>query len=660
MTSSSRRDICVVLLVVLVAAGTGQPPNQPSVYAAQDQPARPIFRTDINAVVVDVRVVDSEGNFVRDLTRDDFTIFEDGRAQAITAFDLVDIPVDPSALAAAGSRVEPDVASNSIGSEGRLYAIVLDDAMGRRELSPTVRAIAREFIEHHLTDADRAIVLPTSGRRDMTQEFTANRQQLIAAVNKYEGDYGDPTRANGRTMAMVSVESLARWLSGVEGRRKAIVLISESGGLGSSRDLEMVDRETSDVRDLLQATARGNASIYAIDPRGNPRGAARGIKPVLVDDDVSLSDEAFRRQGLLTLAEATGGFALTGSNDFSMAFGRIVTDMSSYYLLGYSSTDSRKDGRFRRIEVKTDRPGLRVVARSGYVAKDIEASKRVVNPAGMPPGLADVLQSPLPVPGLTLHVSAASFGGAGLKPSTAVIVEARGRDLAFTETAGRLNGSMAIVIVAADKDGKVRAGERGSLTLRLLPGTYEAISQHGVRVLSRLELNPGRYQLRVAAIDVGGGRQRGSVLYDLVVPDFSKGALAMSGIALASVEASRAPTSGNDQHWRQLLAAPPTTRRDFTADDELREYVEIYDNDKGGGHRVDFVTTVRTESGEVVFRRQQVPAGEAAKGKATINAFVTPIPLKGMSAGRYVLTSEAQSSVKDKAAVSRQIPFAIR
>jgi hypothetical protein len=277
----------------------------------------------------------------------------------------------------------------------------------------------------------------------------------------------------------------------------------------------------------------------------------------------------------------------------------------------------------------------------------------------MPPALADLIRSPLPVPGLSMQVSAVPFRGKGSTASVAVMVEARGSGLQFTERNNRLEGSAAVMIIAATQDGRARWTTRGDLTLRLSRETHTSIATNGVRVLKRLELGPRQYQMKVAAVDVGGGPERGSVLYDLTVPDFSKGPLALSGIALASAQASHIETTGSDQGWLKLIKTWPTTRREFRADDELRQYVEVYDNRRRPDHWIGVRVLVQRDSGTGVFEWLET-YDQNGKEFAATRPVMTGIPLKEFEPGRYVLTVEAWSSLEPTKPVSREVPFSVR
>ncbi len=105
-------------------------------------------------------------------------------------------------------------------------------------------------------------------------------------------------------------------------------------------------------RDLLAAANRANVSFYPVDVGG-----------------LRTSTASTRATDTLrTMAENTDGFAVVGSNDLTGGVRRIENDLSAFYLLGYNSTNSASNGRFRQIEVKTKVPGARISARRGYFA----------------------------------------------------------------------------------------------------------------------------------------------------------------------------------------------------------------------------------------------------------------------------------------------------
>jgi VWFA-related protein len=675
------RRVPLIFLPAFIAIISGQGLQSQQVQGSQGSPTRPTFRAGTNAVIVDLRVVDRDGTFISDLTKGDFHVFEDDEEQVVTELSLIKIPT-ASPISPSGVRpVAPDVVSNSQADQGRLYVMILDDLEGETEQSGlyqalrsvTVRAIARDFVEHHMTDNDRVALVTTSGRRNMTVQFTNDRNRLLEAIDRFQGGFGQLIYTNDCSQTpcrfvrdnlhsvMVSLRLIATWLGNIDGRRKAIVLVSERLGRSGAISLDLAAQEALDIQYFLQAAARGNVSLYAIDPVGQPTGKPGNIKTLPLDDHAWLNLD--RAQSLAVLSEATGGFAAIHTNDYTSAFTRVVDENSSYYLLGYTPSNALQDGRFRKIRVEVTRQSgatsvgrfaeLKVLARSGY-ATEKPSGPATPAKSALPQNLENLIRSPVPVVGLDLSVAAAPFRGSGSKASVTVVVEARPTEAALASQGGRFSGAMDIAIIAADVDGRTRGGERGSLKMNLLPATRDKVVAQGVRMLSSIELQPGEYHLNVAVVDSGSGQASGAVRYDLTVPDFTK-PLTMSGIALASDETGATPTNGSLARWKSL-GIMPTTMRAFRSEDTLRLFAEIYDNEQRRAHQTRVVVSARSNAGSTVFEQELVLPRVAGK---TVYPVDTKIPLGGLASGEYLLTVEARTNAAPATVISRQIPFSV-
>jgi VWFA-related protein len=666
------------------------------------------FRAEVNYVEVDTVILDAQGTFVRDLNKEDFQVFEDGKLQAVTAFSLIHIPVVLSERALFLPKdIDPDVQSNARGPEGRLYVLLLDDINTDAQRSIRVRQAAKQFIDRNLGSNDLAAVVYTSGRADAAQELTSSRRLLTQAVDKFMGrklrsatlnrvdsyyltrgtplagggaDPDQPQRLYNARAMLSTVKNLSDWLAGIHGRRKAVVLISEgidvdifdtNGPAGTSADSMRRGDSTlliSDTQDTIAATTRANVNIYAIDPRGlyqmgdeamqisslPPDAETLGLGYSALQEELRVSQDSLR-----TLAEETGGFASLSSNDFSTAFQRIVDENSSYYVLGYYSNNEKRDGRFRKLEVRLTRPGLQVRARKGYSAPKgkLASDKNVEASAGTSKELRDALNSPLQVSDLKLAIFAAPMKGPGSKAAVAIVTQIVARDMSFVEKDGKFSNALEVSYVAVDKQGKVAAGNRNSINMSLKRDTYQRVLQSGFRVQSRLELPPGSYQLRVAARE-GGGRA-GSVHYDLLVPDFGKEPVAMSGLVLSSVAAGGVPTAGEIAELGKALPTPPTTARVFSASDELAVLAEIYDNQGAQPHAMDITATLKADGRVSVFTNTERRASKELGGAKGGYGYTMRIPLTDLAAGLYVLRVEAKSSLGSTAAVAREVQIRI-
>ena len=198
-----------------------------------------------------------------------------------------------------------------------------------------------------------------------------------------------------------------------------------------------------------------------------------------------MNDELRRSQDTLrVLSDETGGFAAVNRNDFRDVFARIIQDNSGYYLLGYYSTDTRRDGRFRKLEVRLKQPGLTVRARRGYVAAKgkprVDRDRNKATSAA----LKEALDSPIPISGLGISVFAAPLKGAAPNGSIALTLEIEGRRLAFASENGQFHDDLEVSVLAVDRDAKIRDGGRDVVQLRLKPTTHDVVAKNGVRILA--------------------------------------------------------------------------------------------------------------------------------------------------------------------------------
>jgi len=582
-------------------------------------------------------------------------------------------------------------------------------------------------VREKLGPDDQAAVVVTSGLRRASQDFTQNRRLLIEAIDNFLGqklpsagvernekmsremnaagapidDAGDPIqidpanryiaddRVSERTFqarqALNSLRSISEWMSAIQGRRKAIIYISEgvdynlfdifTGGDPTNFNFENFNMIQTETYDTIAAASRSNVQIYSVDPRGLTSMGQEDIEigglaagAYNLGPKQLLQELQSSQMNLRQLSEETGGVAFVGRNDFNEGFDRIVEENSQYYVLGYYSTNDKRDGKLRNIGVRVaGYPDAQVTYRKRYAAprgrgpKNTAAGKPLDPTKSLSADLVNTMTSPLPKTGIQLRVSAIAKKGVGKTTDVEVLIDTLGRDLTFTDKNGTFVNKLSMQVGVFNKEGKSIFAERPDVDLNLRPESHVRVTQNGVRILRHLSLPPGRYQLRVAAQDSGKVKQ-GSAHLDIDVPDFSKESLAISNVAIAST-ADRSvyspPKPGFDP-FNGLLPGSPSALRQFPNDSEFATAVEVYINKPTPVHTFDVTTVVRADDGRVVFNRSVERSTDDLHGTPGGFGFTERIPIQNWTPGLYVLQIDAKSRLNDIAPASRVIQFEVR
>jgi VWFA-related protein len=670
LTWSGRRAGVALLLAGLTvgtaAAQRGQVLN-PLPPGGQRPGPLPQFRSGVDLIHLDVSVLDRDRRPVQGLGPNDFTILENGQPQKLAVFNAVNIPVAVPPKTAWLRDVAPDVRSNNEDQrERRLFLILIDDAAVQAAplAMQNVKKVASDFIGK-LGPSDLAAVVYTLNNKN-SQDFTSDRARLLAAVDKYNvgfrdmggpGPGGDSSLYFRYSVDVVrrTVETLAR----LPDRRKAIVYV----GQGVPVDLAMAAGpaslgitdgaisavsqrgEMGQLRHLMEQTflaaARANVSVYTIDVcglrvEGQRAGFAAACVPGLEVDY------------LINVATVTGGHAVVNTNDFGPGIDAIIEENSSYYLLGYQSNDTRQDGKYRRIEVTVNRPGLMVRTRTGYLAEKAEsAAKRKAQLEAEPIGAA--LAGVLPKGDLPMRITAVPFAVPGKKEAAVAVMLSVKQPI--RETGTRTIERVDMVVGAFNTDGKQMGSTRLRADVTVRAGA-SGLAEY--EVLARLDLKPGRYQLRTAA-NVGALATSGSLYYDLDVPDFSDDGVSLSGLVFT---VSPAMPMGAMDGLKGVIPIVPTTQRTFRSTDQASAFVRVYQGGQKPLVRVPLRIQVRNDENLTVLDRQETvePPSFGAGRTADVNL---ALPVGRLQPGEYLLTIEATVPQKP-GVVKREVRFSIQ
>lgn len=583
------------------SASVGQREASPPSADQQPLQAVPMFRATVGLDVLDVVVRDSKtGRFIRDLTKDDFTILDDGRPQTVASLALVDLPRTLAASATA-SRVASDHVVTNQHSSGRVIMFFINDpTIGAR--NPYVLDLLHRFVDQHMAVDDQVAVWPASYEIPR-QDFTSDRSRLDAAIDKL-GGYSEDIGSGDPWKALYTLDGIVGGLARFSNQRKIIVWL---GGLPDpmrAPDPVEGDEVLQEYNRVIAEAAAANVAIYPV--------SATGVMGHL---------ELF----LNIVAEETGG-VVADTNNFDGALTRIEHDAGTYYMLGFSpGAADKRDGTLHKLSVHVNRPDAVVVTRSRYLPFVPGAEAFEVSPFAVP--VTDLPLLPLEDPGIPLSMQATCFNEPGRDDIVVATVRV---DLPGTQFSGR---TVEYEVAAVDDHGRVTDSNNGA---SLVP--KEDVVAPSITIVSALHVAPGLWTIRAAVKT--DHRQAGSVFLNLDAPNLKR-SLALSDVEMTSSAEHLLVIGKPPAFLTRRLPQPPTTARTFEASDTLSLYGEVYSSAKAS--RVSATLTV-LGAGEAVERRINLPltADRASVGRSRFN-YMTRLPLAGLTVGPHTL--EIRSSL---------------
>lgn len=304
------RSLTVALVISSTATAIAQEPDQPA------------FRTGVDLVALNVTVTDENDRYVTDIDVEGFQLFEDGAQQEVTFFTRTQLPI--------------------------ALALLMDTSASMADRMSTAQEAAIGFAER-LRTQDLASIIDFDSRVDILHEFTNSLDALTSAIRR--------TSAGGSTSLYnaiyISLKELAKIGAAAtaeeEIRRQAIVMLSDGEDTSSLVEFE----------EVLELAKRSNTIIYSIGLRSRDIRTRRGFRE---------ADFVLRQ-----LAQETGGrtFFPEQVEDLPKIYQRISDELSSQYTLGYVSKNPIRDGRWRRVVVRVDRPNVGARTKQGYYAPTI-------------------------------------------------------------------------------------------------------------------------------------------------------------------------------------------------------------------------------------------------------------------------------------------------
>jgi len=644
------------------------------------------FHAETELVLVNVTVRDKSGQFVRGLKQGDFTVLEDNKPQKVVSFDVENTdavamqdvaqakplpgseqskPATPTALASADSAFK----------DRRLIVLFLDlSAMEPDEIDRSVTS-AVHYIETQMAPADLVAIVSLGSSLLVNQDFTSDRELLkkeLLAFNTgagqgfEEGSTGstEGTPATGQSFTsddtefnifntdrrLEAIRSVAERLSHVQ-QKKSLIYFS------SGMDRTGIENQ-SELRAATNAAVRANLAIYTMDMRGlqalvaggeAQNASLRGVSAYSGRSTMNALESNFTTQEtLVTLASDTGGKAFLDSNDFSKVFKSVQDDTSTYYLLGYHSTNPARDGHYRRITVKINVPGVKIDSRRGYYAPaDYQHSTKDDKERQ----LEEELASEMPATDLPLYLGAQYFRLDNNKFAVPVSLVVPGSQIPFSD---RDKATLDIIGVVTDKGHRPVSSIRD--TAKLAVDTSTEVRKKNVQYNTSLTLGSGTYHMKFVVRENQMGRM-GSFETDFIVPDLKTSPVKLSSVVLASQLQPAKKTRDANPLIHDGSELIPNVTHVFSSEQRLLLYYEVYDPGKTNSQ--DPATDGQPKSGihllsNVAFFRGKVKVFESSLVELTdMNArerkagvFQLDLPLNSLKPGFYT----CQINVVDDAA----------
>jgi VWFA-related protein len=613
------RSIVAVVLVLLVvdpwSRASGQQPASP----------QPTFRSAVNLVLVDVVVRDRRGAIVKNLTADDFELLEDGVRQHIRPFayeevgamtnraaDLSspDTSVPDDAMPVVSAAASTPVPSHPLTSEDvaghRLITLVFDTSS--MELDDLERALeqASQWVDSKMDSADLVAVAAIASSLQVVTDFTGSKDRVRGALTALSAsgnaafdavdastastDAAVQTATDDTTATDQSAQELDTFNNDVRFRalktlaealqpmRQKKAILYFSAGLQRSGTDNQVE-----FRAAVNAARRANAAIYPVDvrglqavvPGGSARRGSRGGLSAFSGNAVAgqFSQLADQQETLTALASDTGGTAFTDSNDVGDAFAKVARDISAYYILGFSSTNTNRDGRFRQITVRVKNHGnVRIEAKDGYYAdRDFAHTTR----SDREQQLEEELATPIPATDVPVFAAASWFRVADDQYFVPISIALAGS--AVPASAG--NATLDVAGFIRDERGARIGHIRDTVTMK---ATDEVLANRQILYETSLTLPPGRFTLKVVVRENSGGLT-GTFETPIAVPQLKQSPVKVSSLVLSTQLRDLAGNKTANPLAKDGIELVPNVTHIVGHDQPVYFYYEVYDPAVEGG-----------------------------------------------------------------------------
>jgi VWFA-related protein len=564
-------------------------------------------------------------------------------------------------------------AQKSLDARDRRLMLMFFDfsAMEPDDIDRSVGA-AKKYVQSKMQPADMVALMSLSTNLQLDLDFTDDKEKILGKLSAYNGSQGQGFENGTEGSSEGTAETSGSYTADdtdyntFSADRKLLALESVMQGMGKIPQKKSliyfsngitqsgIDNQSA-LREATAAAVRANVSIYPVDVRGlsafPPGGQAQSASlhgqsaytGASVLNDLNGNDAS--QETLYTLAADTGGKAFMDTNDLSGVFSVVQKDTSAYYVLGYTSSNHLRDGRYRRLKVQVNRPDAKLEYRAGYYAdRDYQHMKSTDREEQ----LQDELAAELPETDVALYAGAAYFRQDDSHYYLAVSLVIPGSQISFVQAKDKDNATIDIIGQVLES-GKLPVGRLRD-TVKLAVDSSQQVRRKNVQYNTGFVLAPGNYHLKFVVRENSSGRM-GSFETDVRIPDLRKVPLRMSTVVLSS---QRVPSTAKKTKFQPLITEQtelvPSVTHVFQQDQKLYLQYEVYDNAKAkaneagnnggqgkGEHQtVRVLTNIEFLQGDVkVYETKPVLAQEITAPERKAVVFQMEIPLESLKPGFY-------------------------
>ena len=627
-----RKTYLILLLAANLGARTSVTAQNIGSNTAPSQTETYKLTLNSQLVVEQVVVKDKQGNFVNGLTAKDFTVTEDGVAQIVKFCEHQQFSeaVDPLPPASPDqeniviykrltrTQFAPEPPQSAKYKDRRLLALYFD--MTAMQPADQMRALtaAMTFVRTRMTAADLVSILRFNGGSvDVLQDFTADRNRLLSILSTLivgegqgnndsidDASSADTGAAFGQDDSEFNIFNTDRQLSALQTTARMLEQMAEKKSLiyfASGLRLNGVDN-IAQLHATIDAAVRAGVSFWPVDARGLVAGAPLGDATQANPGNASMyngtaaqavTDRFQQSQDTMySLAADTGGKPLFDSNDLTRGIVQAQRAISDYYILGYYTTNTAQNGRFRRVKIALNAPPAATLAyREGYYARKEFAKFTEVDKERQ---LEDALMLGDPITDLTIAMEIDYFQLNRAEYYVPIVVKIPGRELALAKRFGAQHTVIDFVSEIKDEAGGFTVTNvRDNVDIKLSDATAQELARRPIEYDSGFTLLPGRYSIKFLARDDETGRI-GTYQTEFTIPNLNKetARVPISSVVLSSqrvntrdalYNATRGKKQAEDDAKNPLvqegLKLIPSVTRVFSTARELYVYLQAYGGD---------------------------------------------------------------------------------